>query len=235
LWAGASGDSTAWDWLNRCGDHLAGLKPKSIQGDARTTSVHLHMMCEFYKYTGQTKFLSAAELPLQTLLKYQNENGSWPAYLGNPQMRQISGFTDHAMMAIADYYATTDDRRCLEPLQRAFQYFSSPASIAESLDVSPLGFFGVAVLANKTGEGRYATAVVDGLTKIRKSQNTSSDPYGRGDNWALWGVNNPEGAKGTGRPAQFLEQTRPLSVGFNLSYGQPAWAMVNSKRHEDKG
>ena len=235
VWAGASGDSTAWDWLNRCGDHLAGLKPEFIQGDARTTSVHLHMMCEFYKYTGQPKFLSAAELPLQTLLKYQNENGSWPAYLGNPDRRQISGFTDHAMMAIADFFAMRDDRRCLEPLERAFQYFSSPAGIAESLDVSPLGLFGVAVLAEKTGERRYANAVVDGLKKIRKDQNTSSDPYGRGDNWALWGVNNPEGAKGTGRPPQFLEQTRPLSVGFNLSYGQPAWAMVSSRDREGKG
>jgi rhamnogalacturonyl hydrolase YesR len=193
------------------------------------------MMCEFYKYTGKKSFLSAAEAPLQTLVKYQNENGSWPAYLGNPEKRQISGFTDHAMMAIADFYSTTDDRRCLEPLQRSFKYFSSAAGIAESLDVSPLGLYGLAVLGEKTGEGRYAEAAVEGLKKIRTNQNTSSDPYGRGDTWAVWGVNNPEGAKGSGRPAQFLEQTRPLSVGFILSYGQPAWSMVSSKAQQAKG
>jgi hypothetical protein len=235
VWAGTSGDSTAWDWLQRCGDHLAALKPEPVQRDARNTSVHLHMMCEFYTYTGQSRFLSAAEMPLQALLTYQNANGSWPAYLGNPDKRQISGFTDHAMMAIADFYATTNDRRCLEPLQRAFKYFSSAAGIAESLDVSPLGLYGLAVLAEKTGEPRYADAVVDGLMKIRANQNTSSDPYGRGDPWAVWGVHNPEGAKGTGRPPQFMEQTRPLSVGFNLAYGQSAWAIVGGKAQKGKG
>ena len=138
------------------------------------------------------------------------------------------------MMAIADFYAMTDDRRCRDSLERAFEYFRSAVGIAESLDVAPPALYGLAVLAEKTGERRYADAVVDGLQKIQKSQNSSPDPYGRGDNWALWGVNNPEGAKGTGRPPQFLEQTRPLSVGFNLSYGQPAWAMVSSKAKKGK-
>ncbi|MGA2630337.1 MAG: hypothetical protein ABSG54_08980 [Terriglobia bacterium] len=234
VWAGVSGDPTAWDWLIRCGDHLAGLKPRFIEGDARTTSVHLHMMCEFHKYTGEQKYLAAAEVPLKALLKYQNPNGSWPAYLGNPDVREITGFTDHAMMALADFYATTNDPRCREPLQRAFKYVTSADGVAESMDVAPLAIYGLAVLSEKTGDSRYAEAVLEALEKIRKGQNRSPDPYGRGDTWAEWGVNNPEGAKGTGRPPQFLVQTRPVSVGFILSYGQPSLAMV-SKRSRSGG
>jgi hypothetical protein len=226
VWAGVSGDPTAWDWLIRCGDYLAGLKPEFIQGDARTTSVHLHMMCEFYKYTGEKRFLAAAEVPATTLLKRQNSNGSWPAYLGNPGRPSIAGFTDHAMMALADYYETTSDQRCLESLGRAFGYIMSPEGIGESMDVAPLALHGLAVLAEKTDNAQYADAVFRGLEKIRKSQDQSSDPLGQGDIWAEWGVNNPQAAEGTGRPPQFLGQTRPVSVGFILSYGQPSLAMI---------
>jgi len=225
-WAGVSGDPVVWDWLIRCGNYLAGLKPEIIQSDARTTSVLLHMMCEFHKYTAEPKFLRATEVPLQTLLMHQNPNGSWPAYLGNPGMPKIPGFTDHAMMALADYYAMTDDRQCLGPLERAFAYVTGPDGIAESMDVSPLTLYALAVLSEKGTDPRYGEAALSALEKIRTTQDRSPDPYGRGDTWAEWGVNNPEGAKGTGRPPQFLGQTRPVTVGFLLSYVQPALGIV---------
>ena len=233
-WAGVSGDPIVWDWLIRCGDYLVGLTPEFLRSDTRTTSVFLHMMCEFHKYSGAQRFLAATEAPVTTLLKHQNTNGSWPAYLGNPGKPTASGFTDHAIMALADYYAMRDDGRCLAALERAFQYVTSPEGVGESMDVAPLTLYGLAVLAEKTGAPRYAEAVLAAFGKIRDSQNRSPDPYGRGDTWAEWGVNNPEGARGTGRPPQFLGQTRPVSVGFILSYGQPSLAMV-SKRSTSGG
>jgi hypothetical protein len=235
VWASVSGDATAWDWLLRCGEHLADLPPAVVGRDTRATSVHLHMMCQFYQYTGHARFRAAAEVSLQALLDHQRETGNWPAYMGNPQKREITGFTDHAMMAIADFHAMTGDPRCLEPLQRAFYYLDSPAGVAESLDVSPLALYALGVLAHKTGESRYRNAVLAGLKKIRSHQNKSADPIGRGDPWAVWGVNNPEKSKGSGRPPQFMEQTRPLSVGFILAYGQTAWALVRSKAREGAG
>ncbi|MGD0921101.1 MAG: hypothetical protein ABSA70_04965 [Terriglobia bacterium] len=225
-WAGVSGDPIVWDWLIRCGDYLVGLEPEFIQGDARTASLYLHMMCQFRRYTGEQRFLAATEVPLKTLLKFQNPNGSWPAYLGNVNKPQITGFIDHAMMALADYYAMTDDRPCLEALERAFRYVIGPHGIAESMDVSPLALQGLAVLAEKTGNPQYREAVLSALKKIRTIQDRSPDPYGRGDTWAEWGVNNPEGAKGTGRPPQFLGQTRPVTVGLILSYAQPSLAII---------
>jgi hypothetical protein len=43
---------------------------------------------------------------------------------------------------------------------------------------------------------------------------------------AQWGVNNPDGALGTGRPTQFLGQTRPLIPSCILAYGSPALAAI---------
>ncbi len=225
-WAGISGDPTVWDWLIRCGDYLAGLKPKYFESDARTTSVLLHMMCEYYRYTGAQKYFEAARAPMATLLKYQNPNGSWPAYLGNPERREITGFTDHAVMALADCYAVTGEKRCRESLERAREYISTPEGVTDGMDVSPLTVYGMAVLFEKTGDSRYRDAVLRAFGKLCKTQDLSPDPYGRGDTWAEWGVNNPDGAKGTGRPPQFLGQTRPGSVGFVLSYGQPSLAAI---------
>jgi hypothetical protein len=222
VWAGVSGDPTVWNWLLRCGDYLAGLKPEFIEGDARTTSVLLHMMCEFHKYTGADKYLTAAKVAAEILLKYQNPNGSWPAYLGNPEKRTITGFTDHALMALADFYSLTGAERCREPIERACRYVVSADGIADGMDVSPLSIYGLARFSEKNGDPRYSESALKALAKLRSTQNLSADPYGRGDTWAEWGENNPARAKATGRPPQFLGQTRPLTVGFLLSYGQPA-------------
>jgi hypothetical protein len=225
-WAGISGDPTAWEWLLQCGDYLAGLNPSVANRDARSCSVLLHMMCQFYRYTGKQKFLAAAEMPAGILLKYQHANGSWPAYLGNLSKREITGFADHALMALADYYSLTSSANCLEPLKQAWRYAFGPEGVAESMDVSALTIYGAALLSAKTGDRTYAESSVKALRKVRASQDLSADPYGQGDTWAAWGQNNPTGAKGTGRPPQFLSQTRPVSVGFILAYGQPALAMA---------
>jgi hypothetical protein len=225
-WAGISGDPVVMGWLVKCGNYLAGLKPDHIRRDARTTSVLLHMMCQFYRYTGEQRFLEATREPLEVLLKFQNPNGSWPAYLGNPGQPAIPGFTDHALMALADFYDLTGDQRCLEPLERAFRFISSEEGLAEDMDVSPLTIWGISVLYEKSGASCYREAVLGALGKLSKRQDLSPDPYGRGDTWAEWGVNNPEGSKGTGRPPQFLGQTRPVTVGFVLSYGQPGFATI---------
>jgi hypothetical protein len=234
-WTGISGDPVVKDWLVQCGDYLAGLKPEFIQGDARTTSVLLHMMCEFYKYTGEQRFLAATRVPMEILLKFQNQNGSWPAYLGNPGKPEITGFTDHAVMALADFYAMTGEERCLESIERAFEHISGAEGMAEETDVSPLTIYGMSVLFEKTGAARYREAVLRAFGKLCRRQDISPDPYGRGDTWAEWGVHNPEGAKGTGRPPQFLGQTRPVTVGFVLSYGQPSLAAIAEKSRGDRG
>ncbi len=232
VWTGASGDPTAWNWLLKCGDYLAGLKPEAIQGDARTTSVLLHMLCEFHKYTGAPKYLPAAEVAAGILLKYQNADGSWPAYLGNPERRTISGFADHALMALADFYSVTGAERCVEPLDRACRYVFGAAGIENAMDVSPLSMFGAALFSAKSGRRQHGEDSVKALVKLRSMENRSPDPYGRGDTWAEWGVNEPERAKGTGRPPQFLGQTRPGAVGFVLSFGQPALALATARGSE---
>ena len=234
-WAGVSGDPIVWDWLAQCGDYLAGLKPEFVAGDARTASVHLHMMCAFYRYAGDQKFLVAARATAAILLKYQNASGSWPAYLGDAEKRHITGFTDHAVMALADLYALTRELSCKEPLDRACHYVTAPEGVADGMDVAPLAIYGLTVFSEITGDPRHGIAALQSLRKLRTKQDLSTDPFGRGDTWAEWGVNNPDGAKGTGRPPQFLGQTRPVTVGFVLAYGQPCLAMIQRQNYDRKG
>ena len=62
-WASLSGDPLAWDWVNRCGERLRGLKLDLAQADARTGVVHSHMMCQFHSYTGDARYLEAVKAP----------------------------------------------------------------------------------------------------------------------------------------------------------------------------
>jgi len=68
------------------------------------------------------------------------------------------------------------------------------------------------------------------LDKMHGQLNLDADSYVRGDPWAKWGVNNPEGARGCDRPSQFLGQTRPLSPASNLAYAQPCLGAIARKR-----
>lgn len=87
------------------------------------------------------------------------------------------------------------------------------------------------VVAQKTGKARYLEIAKSCLRKLREKQNLSTDREIRGDLWAEWGVNNAAGSS-TGRPSQFLGQTRPLSPVCLLPYTQSclgAIAKVGSK------
>jgi hypothetical protein len=76
-------------------------------------------------------------------------------------------------------------------------------------------------MAQMTGKARYLEIAKSCLRKLREKQNQSPDPEIRGDLWAEWGVNNAAISKVTGRPPQFLGQTRPLSPACLLAYSQP--------------
>jgi hypothetical protein len=184
------------------------------------------MMCQFYRYTGKRQYLHAAQPAVAAFLKLQNPNGSWPAYMGNEKASRIEGFAEHAVMALADYYSLRPDKQLRQALDRATAYVFGDGKDLRVDGESSLALYGLAVLAEKTGEKRYAEIALSALERLRQFQNHSPDPIGRGDMMAEWGVNNPEGSKGTGRPAQFLVQTRPLTPSSFLAYGQPAMAAV---------
>jgi hypothetical protein len=223
LWSGLSADPVAWDWLLRCGEHLLEYRPDFTQVDTRTVSVHLHMMCKFHDYTGRQEFLAAARLPAGALLRVQSKDGSWPAYMEAPDRVRAPGFVDHAIAALADYFAMGGDVRVRQALDAAldWQFASGDLSV-------PLVAYGLAVLHEKTADRRYAERVRQILEHLEKTQNRTSDPIGRGDiGWAGWGVHNPEAGKAAGRPPQFLNQSRPLMPGFTLAYAQPAAAIID--------
>lgn len=227
VWAGASGDPVAWEWIKRCGERLRGLKMDFTQADARTAAVFLHMMCQFYQYTGEAPYLDAAKAPSEALLQLQNPNGSWPAYLGNLKQPRLEGFVEHVVMALADYYSLRPDQRARDSLDRAVVYlFGMDGDGKPDEGECPLALYALAQLAAKTGEKRYAATASKVLSKLCASQNLSPDLTGRGDLMAQWGVNNSAAAKGTGRAAQFLGQTRPLIPSCILAYGSPALAAI---------
>jgi len=227
VWAGASGDPVVWDWLKRCGERLRNLEMDFTQADARTAALYLHMMCQFYQYTGEPAYLEAAKAPVQAFLQLQNANGSWPAYLGNLKQPRIEGFVEHALMALSDYYCLHPDEPVRKALDRALVYlYGEDGEGKPDEGESPLALYGLAVLAEKTGEAKYAATTKKVLSKLSRAQNLSPDLMGRGDLMAQWGVNNLERAKGTGRPPQFLGQTRPLTPACILAYGMPAVALI---------
>lgn len=234
-WAGASGDPMAWDWAIRCGEHLREFKADLTQTDARTAAVFLHMMCQFYQYTGQTKYLDSAQPVVAAFLKLQSANGSWPVYLASLEKPQVEGFVEHAVMALADYYSITGDARVLASLDKALAYlYGTEGHGDREVGEAPLALYALAILREKTGQARYADLAGRVLSRLCVSQNLSSDPVGRGDLMAEWGVNNPEAAKGSGRPPQFVGQTRPLAPACVLAYGQPALAALASTRQGRK-
>ncbi len=232
-WADISGDPVLQRWISHCGDRLAEWKADFAQSDTRSVSVYLHMMCQFYLHNGQSKFRDAATPAAEALLKLQNLNGSWPAYMGNPQQPRIEGFVEHAVVALADYYAITGDRHISDSLDRAIKYlFGERGEGKVDVGETPLALYALAVLAEKTGKDQYAVIARSVLEKLHAAWNFSSDPYGRGDPWARWVINNPDGARGTGRPPQFLGQTRPLSPSCILAYGQNCVAAIANQDHK---
>jgi hypothetical protein len=228
LWSGVSGDPVARDWVIRSGEQLARFDRDFRQADARTVSVHLHMMCQFHQHTGEPKYLEAARAPAKALLEVQNADGSWPAYMANLERSRAPGFTDHAVMALADYHAITGEPGARQAVDRAIEYMRGvkTGTPVGELD-SPFVLHALAVLAEKTSSGTYARTCREILEHFRSVQNRSNSLYGRGDvAWAQFGVHNAARGKAAGRPPQFLSQARPLTVGALLAYGQRCLASI---------
>jgi hypothetical protein len=232
-WASVSGDPVAKEWITRCGEDLRNLSLDWEKADARSVSVYLHMMCQFYLATSRAEYFEAAHQPAQVLLKFQKANGSWPAYLGNPK-EKIEGFVEHVTMALADYYALRHDEAILKALDQAMDFlFGKKGEKPVDVGESSLALYALAILGNTTGLSRYADLAVAVLEKLHAQLNLSPDPLGRGDPWAQWGINNSELAKSSGRPDQLLGQTRPLSPASMLAYGQPAFALL-ARNHKPR-
>jgi hypothetical protein len=219
-WAGLSGDPLVWEWLKKCGDAMAALDKKFVQIDTRNTGMHLHMMCQFYEYTGEDKYLEAAHPSAEALLATQLEDGTWPAYLWNNDP-EIFGFLDHALAGLADYFAVTRDDRARAAIDK---------TLRRGDDIVPLYMYALARLAEIVPTRFYQALAKRGLRQYDKEQNRGCDPLGRGDNkfWAEWGVNRPEMAK-EGRPPQFLKQTRTPSPIFSYALGG-AWVVARAKK-----
>jgi hypothetical protein len=230
VWAHMTGDPVANDWIIRCGENLRTFEIDYSLADARAVSVYLHMMCQFYSATNRTEYLEATHAPAQTLLKFQKSNGGWPAYLGNPK-HDIEGFVEHVAMALADYYAISREEKILEALDRAMDYlFGTDGEKPVDPGESSLALYCLSVLATITRQPKYAELGVNILEKLYGQLDPHDDPYGRGDSFAHWGVNNPEGARGSNRPSQFLGQTRPLVPASNLAYAQPCLGAIAQTR-----
>ena len=122
-------------------------------------------------------------------------------------------------------------RRFWRALDQAMEYlFGSHGEKEADPGESPLALYSLGVLAKVTGQRKYADLAASILEKMGKHLNRHDDPYVRGDSFADWGVNNPEGARGSNRPSQFLGQTRPLVPGSNLAYSQPCLGAIARAR-----
>jgi hypothetical protein len=226
LWAQVTGDPVANDWIMRCAESLHAFPIDYSRADARSVSIYLHMMCQFYQATNRTEFLEATHTAARTLLGFQKSNGGWPAYLGNPR-HDIEGFVEHIAMALADYYAISRDEKVLAALDRAMEYlFGNKGEKDADPGESSLALYCLGVLATVTGQRKYAELGANILEQLNRHLDLDDDPYGRGDTFARWGVNNPEGARGSNRPSQFLGQTRPQVPASNLAYAQPCLGAI---------
>jgi hypothetical protein len=229
-WADISGDPLAADWVRRCGERLAGLHFDFEQTDARTTAVFLHMMCQFHLHTGSPIYLEAARPAAAAFRKVQNPNGSWPAYMANLKQPRIEGFVEHAVMALADYYAIRREPEVRQAIDRALVYlFGEGGDGKVDPGESGLALYALAQMAAVTNEDRYAATARKVLEKLREHLNLSPDPLGRGDLWAEWGPNKTATPGSAGRPSQLLGQTRPLSPATLLAYSQPAMAVLKGE------
>jgi hypothetical protein len=227
-WSGYTGDPMTQAWMLKCGDHLAGMSLDFLSSDTRSISVALHIVSQCFLHTGETKYLTAAKNAAEVLLTKQNPDGSWPAYLDDPE--GIKGFIEHAAVALADYWQIQEDPRLPGAIKKALTYALANNS-ASPFDKSegPLAFYAAAIAGEKTGDPEYATFAEKAFALLVKAQDLSPDPIGRGDNWAEWGVYNPTQAKDLNRQPQLLEQTRPMVPAELLAYTPPALWLLAQK------
>jgi hypothetical protein len=213
-WAGVSGDPLAWQWIKNCGDQMAATSinnPNWFQGDTRNAGLQLYVLGNFYLYTGDRKYRVPMTPTVDLLLREQNANGSWPAYLGQGG-GSPPGFTEYAMMGLTKYWQISGDTRVSPALSRGLASYTNYTNWDVQL-VDPL-----AVLYRKQPTPQTANMATSLLDTVCLEQCHEADCFAQGDTWAIWQVNNANAAAGTGRPPQLIEQTRPLMPGIILAF-----------------
>jgi hypothetical protein len=231
-WSGYTGDPVTRQWMLKCGDYQAAMETylDFNNTDARTVSVALHILSQCYLHSGEVKYLQAAKLAAEVLLQKQNPDGSWPAYLDDPE--GIKGFTEHAAVGLADYWQAAADPRLAGAIKKALVYtLANRAASPFDKSEGPLAFYAAAIAGEKTGDPEYTAMAAKAFGLLVKAQDRSPDPIGRGDNWAEWGVYNPTQAEGLNRPPQLLEQTRPMVPAELLAYTPSAlWLLAQQDK-----
>jgi hypothetical protein len=229
-WAGISGDALAWEWILKCGDYLAAQEIDFSQSNIREISLLLHMLVQFYRYTGDNKYLQASDTLADVLLQSQNKDGGWCAYMDR-SCSTIVGFVEHAALALADYYSLTGTPRVLAPLKKALLWCAGKKGRGLDVGEGPLAMYGYALAGEKTGEALYTEQAEKGFQTLIALQNLAASPLLRGD-WTLgdFQVNNPALAAGSGRPRQFTGQTRPLCPSGVLAYTPAALELLAKSR-----
>ena len=226
VWSGVSGDPVVQEWVQQFQEALL-TRGKTLNFEAvdtRSRSLFLHMMCKFYQYTEDQRYLDAARAPAQALLKLQRPDGSWYAFGEMPDRPSTeAGFVEHGIMGLANYYQITKDPNLVEPLNRALVWtFGDKGEIKQAIGEAPLAVYGLAILAIETGKKHYCDVGANVLQAFYAAQQNGNNTkcLGRGDYWAIWGLNDPKTSEWTGRPPQFLGETRPLNPGCVLAYAQ---------------
>jgi hypothetical protein len=228
-WSGYTGDPVTKSWMLKCGDNLADMNLDYPNNDARTVAVALHILSQCYLHTGDSKYLKSAKNSAEILLQKQNPDGSWPAYLNDPE--GIKGFIEHAALGLADYWQAQEDPRLPASIKKALVYALSNTNPPFDKSEGPLAFYAAAIAGEKTGNPEYTTLARKAFALLVKAQDLSPDPVGRGDNWAEWGVFNPTSAKGLNRAPQLLEQTRPMAPAELLAYTPSAlWLLARQDK-----
>lgn len=225
LWSAMAPDPVSRQWVLGCGEHLLTFRPDFTRVDTRTVSVHLHMMCRFFDFTGEEKYRHAARAPAEALLEVQKADGSWPAYMRASGRPDTPGFVDHAIAALADYFLLEKTERIRSALDAAIEWQFRTGDL-----LVPLVAYALSLLARALGDPRYPALAEKILDALNQHQNRSPDPWGRGDiGWAKFQVHSGPAGAPQGRPRQFCNQTRPLMPGFTLAYAQPAAAVLTEK------
>ena len=175
-------------------------------------------MCRLHTHAGERRYLDAARPAADALVRLQNPDGGWPAYLADMTKPRIEGFVEHAMLALADFYVITGDARVRKTLDRAIAHlFPRGTDWKADPGESPLALHALGVLADKTGQAEYALIARELFEKLHRNLNLSPDARARGDLWAAWGGERGRRSEG---PRQTQPTARADSAAFTfLDFG----------------